>query len=225
MGARLIPRTAIVGFLLCSTVCFAEDVLFEDHFDKELSSTWQAVGLKKEDYRIRDGGIELRVQPGKWTRETPMLKVLLPFATSSTVVASVDVTIVDEFTQDGEFAGLLLIADGDVVFTVKKSLTDGKLLLSPGKYEFVGKPGEEGTGSKYTVRYWPALKEAGPLRIIVRQNYASFQVGPSSEGKFLNLFFSAVSKSKRDCGFGLVAAGAPADAVHWVRFDNFRVTR
>lgn len=134
MSTRVISRMSIVACLFCSSLCFGEEVLFEDDFDKGLSSKWQVVGLKKEDYRIRDGGLELRVQPGKWTRETPMLKVLLPFATSNTVVASVDVTILDEFTKDGEFAGLCLIADGDVEFTVKKLLADGKLLLSPGKY-------------------------------------------------------------------------------------------
>ena len=141
------------------------------------------------------------------------------------MVASVDVTILNEFTEDGEFAGLCLIADGDVEFTVKKLLTDGKLFFSPGEYDFIGKPGEEGDGRKYTIKYWPALKEAGPLRLIVRQNYAFFQVGPSSQGKFLNFFFSAITASEKVCGFSLVAAGGPKDAVHWVRFDNFRVTR
>ena len=82
------------------------DVLFEDDFNNGLSDKWQVVGLQKEDFRIRNGGLEMRIQPGKRTRDTPMLKVILPFATTSTVIASVDVTILDEFTEDGEFGGL-----------------------------------------------------------------------------------------------------------------------
>ena len=113
-----------------------------------------------------------------------MFKVILPFVTSSTVIASVDITILDEFSEDGEFAGMCLIADGDVEFTVKKLRTDGHLVFAPGKYDFVGKPGEEGA-SKYSIKYWPALDESGPLRIIVRQEYAisgrSFLGGQVSE--------------------------------------------
>ena len=206
-------------------VGISKDPLFADDFNNGLSSKWQVVGLQKEDYRIRDGGLELRVQPGKRTGDTPMLKVILPFVTTSTVIASVDVTILDEFTEDGEFGGLCLIADDDVEFTVRKQRVNGSLVFAPGKYDFIGKPGDEGEPRQYTIKYWPALDESGPLRIIVRQKYAHFQVGPSSEDKFLNFFFSAIVDSDKKCGFSLVAAGGPKDAVHWVRFDNFRVTR
>jgi hypothetical protein len=190
-----------------------------------LSDKWKIVGLRKEDYRIRDGGLEMRVQPGKLTRDTPMVKVILPIGTSSSAIGSVDVTLLDEFTEDGEFGGLCLVADDAVEFTVKKLRVNGSLVFAPGKYDFIGKPGDEGEPRRYTIKYWPALDESGPLRIIVRQKYAHFQVGPSSENKFLNFFHSAIADTDKKCGFSLVAAGAPKDAVHWVRFDNFRVSR
>jgi hypothetical protein len=61
-----------------SSLFAADEVLFEDDFENGLSDRWQIVGLAKEDYRIRDGALELRVQPGKYKRETPMLKIILP---------------------------------------------------------------------------------------------------------------------------------------------------
>jgi hypothetical protein len=198
-------------------------VLFEDDFDDGLSSKWQTVGLAKQDYRIRDGGLELRVQPGKLTRDTPMFKVILPFAPSEIIVASVEVTVLDRFTEPAEFAGLFLTAERGVEFGGKKQYMDGHLVFSPGNVEFIGQPGEEGDPAKYTLQYWPADKDAGPLRILVRNHYAYFQVGPSLEGKYLNFFHSAIRKNEKERGFGLVAAGGPDDAVHWVRFDNFRV--
>jgi hypothetical protein len=225
MFAKIIRWTAAAAWLLWAPHCLAEDVLFEDDFDDGLSSAWQAVGLDKKDYRIRDGGIELRVQPGKLTPETPMLKVTLPLTSSGIVVASVEVTILDRFTEPGEFAGLLLTAERGVEFGGKKRRLEGFMVFSPPRVDFVGKPGEEADPAKYTLKYWPAVEEAGPLRVIVRDNYAHFQVGPSEEGQYLNLFHSAIRTDKKQRGFALVAADGPEDEEHWVRFDNFRVTK
>jgi len=225
MCARMTTCMAMAVGLFWSPVGLAEDVLFRDDFDDGLSSKWQAVGLRKEDYRIREGGLELRVQPGKLRRDTPMLKVVLPITSSDTVIASVEVTILDEFTEPEEFVGLFFTDERGMDFGGQKQLIRGRLVFSPGKYDFIGKPGEEGDPAKYAVKYWPADNDAGPLRIIVREHYAHFQVGPSSEGKYLNLFQSAIGENQKERGFSLVAAGGPSDAVHWVRFDTFRVTR
>ncbi len=222
MFVRVIYWTVLVACLLWTPLGLAENLLFEDDFKEGLSSKWQAVGLKKQDYRIRDGGLELRVQPGKPTRETPMLKVTLPFTSSDPVIASVDVTILDRFTEPGEFAGLFLNDEDGREFGAKKRRLDGHMVFSPGKVEFIGAPGEEGDPQRYTLKYWPATKDAGPLRIIVRGGYAFFQVGPSSKGKYLTFFHSAIRNSNKR-GFSLMAAGGPSDKVHWVRFENFRV--
>ncbi len=105
-----IPPLMLVVFQILATVQMgvAEEVLFEDTFDSGLSPKWSIVGLKKEDYRIKDGGLEMRVHPGKATKETPMLMVLLPFDTAETVIASVDLTPLDRFTEPAEAAGLFL---------------------------------------------------------------------------------------------------------------------
>ena len=151
-----------------------------------------------------------------------MLKVLLPFTSQGTVVVSVKVTILDEFTQDGEFAGVFLIDERGWEFGAKKERVKGKLVFSPGNYRFDGKPGEEGDPGKHHVTYTAATKEAGPLRIIVDRGTAFFQVGPSADGKYLNFFDSAIRDTKQR-GFCLTAAGAPDGASHWVRFEDFRV--
>ena len=212
--------TAIV---FTTSVCLADDTLFEDNFDDGLSDKWQIVGLTKEDYRIRDGGLELRVQIGELTRTTPMLKINLPFTTSDTVVASVEVTVLGEFSQPGEMAGIYLSDETGREFGAKKQFVDDALVFAPGRYIFTGEPGEEGDAKKYDVDYTPADDSAGPLRILVDRGYAYFQVGPSAKGKYLNFFHSALRKKSQERGFCLTAAGAPAGAVHWVRFDNFRV--
>jgi hypothetical protein len=216
----------IVILLLCVTQnAFGEDILFKDDFKHGLSDHWKIVGLKDTDYRIRDGGLEIRVQSGKPTRDLPMLKVILPFASEDDVIASVKVTVLDEFTADHEYAGIGYVNENGLVFRGKKERIDGKLVFAPGKYQFKGKEGEEGNQRKYDVKYTTATKEAGSLRIILRSGEAFFQVGPSANDQYLNFFHSAVGEPKKERGFCLLAIGAPEGKPHWVRFEDFRVVK
>jgi hypothetical protein len=141
------------------------------------------------------------------------------------VNASVDLTLIDQFTEPEEMAGLFLVDENSREFRATKQRISGELFFSPPSVDFRGKAGKEDDFSQYTYTYRPATDKAGPLRILVNDDYAYFQVGPSTEGKYLNFFFSAIRKNSSERGFALCAAGAPDDAVHWVRFDNFRVTK
>ena len=216
-----LPVVCLVGL----AESHAQKILFEDNFDNGLSTQWELVGLTDDDYRLRDGGLEMRVQPGKMRRETPMLKAKLPFDSYDTVIASVEVSLLDQFTEPMEFAGLFLTDEHGREFSARKQWINGFLLFTPGLVDFIGEEGNEGDPSQYTVKFWPANDESGPLRIIVRNRYAFFQVGPSSQGKFLNFFHSKIRSNEKERGFALTAAGGPEDKDHWVRFDNFRVTR
>ncbi len=216
---------AFLIFLALCHRCSAGEALFLETFDKELSSKWDAVGLKKEDYRIRDGALEMRIQQNQRGQPTPMLKVNLPFTTADTVIAAVDVTVVGEPLERGEMAGLCFTDADGPSFTVRKTNIDGFFLFAPGDVDFIGQPGQEGDPGKYTVKYWPADKDAGPLRITIRGHYAHFQTGPSTEGQYRTYFHSAITEAKEGLGFGLIASGRTDDSVRWVRFDNFRVEK
>lgn len=202
-----------------------EEIVFADDFDAGLSSRWDLTGVRAEDYRLRDGGLELRVQPGKLTSETPVLRVALPQPTPEDLLASVEVTVLDPFTEPEEMAGLFLTTNGRPELGVRKQQLDGRLMLAPGQPEFLGKPGEEGDPHRYAWRYWPATSDTGPLRIIVRNHVAFLQTGPNVRGAYLNLFHSAVTQHPQQRGFALVAAGGPSHEHHWVRFDHVRIWR
>ncbi len=217
--------SASIFFLAGCTLCHGAEPLFQDSFDQELSKKWEVVGLKKDDYRIREGGLEMRVQRSQRGQPTPMIKVNLPFTTADTVIASVDVTVVGEPLDRGEMAGLCLTDQDGQSFTVRKTNIDGFFLFAPPEVDFIGKDGEEGDVSKYTVKYWPADKDAGPLRITVRGPYAHFQTGPGKDGNYRTYFHSAIREAKDGLGFGLLATGRTDDSERWVRFDNFRVEK
>lgn len=215
----------IVLVLLAPTIGRAEDVLFEDTFKDGLSPKWVAAGLDKTDYRVKDGGLEMRVQNGPEKRGQPMLKVILPFKTTDTVIVSVKVKPLDEFTVDKEFAGVDLLTDGSPEFAAKKQRVNGKLVFAPGKYVFKGKKGEEGDVEKYEVKYTEATMEGGALRITVDRGTAFFSAGPTAKDEYLGFFHSALQKDVKGCGFCLIAAGAPEKANHWVRFTDFKVVK
>ena len=223
---RSIPLTLAAILLFAATPRgVAEEVLFEDAFDGPLSPQWSVVGLKQDDYRLKEGGLEMRVQPGRETQDTPMLLVLLPFNTSEGATASVELKLLDRFTEPAESAGLYLTDEDSREFSAEKKNVNGHLVFSPGDVEFIGQEGTEGDPQQYTLKFWPANDDFGPLRIIIRGNYGYFQVGPSADGKYLNFFHSALRPKEPKRGFALSASGGPADTEHWVRFDNFRVVR
>lgn len=225
MRAIITFGAAVAAALAVSLPNAAAEVLFEDTFKNGLSMKWEAVGLEKTDYRVRDGGLEMRVQPGEFTKKTPLLRVALPFRGSDTLIASVRVMVLNDFTAEKEFAGMFLLENGGAEFGARQERVGGKLVYAPGNYVFKGKRGEEGDPNKFEVRYTDVMKDGGPLRIIVRGGYAHFQVGPSATGGFQNFFHSAIETKTPDRGFCLVAAGAPAKADHWVRFSDFKVER
>ena len=88
--ARLIlqkTRTRMIrfGVVLCISValvapCRGEEVLFEDNFDDGLSEHWKPVGIAEGDFRIRDGGLELRVAPGKVSGQSPRSRLKCRFS-------------------------------------------------------------------------------------------------------------------------------------------------
>ncbi len=170
---------AALVLLIGSARSVAEDVIFEDNFKDGPSKKWESVGLDKKDYRIKDGGLEMRVQNGELKKDTPMLKVVLPFDVTDTVLVSVKVTVLDEFTANKEFTGVCLLTDGSPEFAAKKQRVKDKLVFAPGNYIFKGQPGEEGDVAKYEVKYTDATNDAGALRIIVRGGCGYFQVGQS----------------------------------------------
>ena len=94
-----------------------EEVMFQDDFKSKLSPKWQVVGLKESDYRIRNGGLEMRVQSGKWSSKMPALNVLLPFEDPETVIVS---------AMAPTFRSALMVAVNEPVSSMPSRLTVAK---------------------------------------------------------------------------------------------------
>jgi hypothetical protein len=230
----MMSRSNLLLLTICLVATFVrssaakEEVLFADDFENGLSPQWTMVGLQKDDYRIRNGALEMRVQPGQ--RTDAMLRVTLPFDTAESITASVELTPLEPFSELGETAGLSLLDNDRSEFHAEKTIVDGQFkyfVFSPPELVFVGKPGTEESGHRadYAAKFWPANKDSGALRIIIGGHHAYFQVGPSTTGKYATIFERALTRDSKKRGFALSAFGGPKDKEHWVRFDNFRVVR
>lgn len=212
--------------LLCAWCVHAsgEQVVLEDSFDNGLAAHWRLVGLQEQDVRTRDGGLEMRVQPGPLSKQAGMLVFDLPAGHVDGLRASIEVTPIDNFTQPGEMAGMCLMRGDAPEFAVKKVLMDRKLLYAPPRYVWVGEGDEQGADpGNFDVRYGQVGDPRTPLVIALNQGYAYFQVGPSGSGRWRNFFHSAIRDDIQQRGFSLFAVGGPAEGEHWVRFDNLRI--
>jgi hypothetical protein len=221
---RIIASALLLA--MTATFCPGEEVLFEDNFKEGLSDKWEVIGLAKTDYRISDGGLELRVQARNPGNVVPRLQLLLPLPPEDSVIASVKVIVLDEFTEDREYAGIQLLDETGSVFSGYQQRIQGKRVYWPGKPVFTGQKGEEGDGNKYRIDYTEVTDEAGPLEIVSRPGLGFFRVGPSKKDrKYTQFFFSAIHEAKSKRGIALVAAGAPEGVSHWVRFENVRFVK
>ena len=225
MRAATFATLVVIVLSSVGQCALSEDVLFEDNFKNGLSDKWQIIGLEKSDYRVRDGGLEMRVQPKSTGKEAPRLQFLMPLPPEDYVIASVKVTVLDKFTEDRECAGIQLLDEsGDVFFGYQQQI-DGKLVYSPGKPIFKGQPGERGDGSKYEIQHTAVTEEAGPLEIVSRPGLGYFRVGPSADAKYVQFFFSAIREAKSKRGIALIALGAPEGTAHRVLFENVRFAK
>src|SRR5687768_12527264 len=130
MRKRLLFAGILFACGFASLPCSGEEVLFEDTFDTQLSDRWEVVGLKPDDYRIRDGALEVRVKGWDAAGKRPLLQVKLPFTTAETVTASVEVTPVEGPLDRQEYAGLFLCDADGLSFSARKTNIDGYFVLA-----------------------------------------------------------------------------------------------
>ena len=152
----------VLGLLLvCSTAC-SEELLFEESFETGLSPRWRVEGLASSEYRVRNGRLELRLQPAIKGPVKAMLRVDLPFTTADSVTASAEVTPVSGPLPRGGVTGLYFVDANGLNSGMRKTNIEGFFVSAPGEVDFIGKPGEEGDPGRYTVKYWPADDHQGP---------------------------------------------------------------
>lgn len=194
-------------------------VLFEDSFDAQrLDADWHWLRKDPQSWRLREEGLEIRVQPGRGETVKNVLWREAGDRTKDAYAVEVTVTTLEPPTTQWEQAGLILYREGAPVIKLGKELVDGQLCIIPGETPM----------DAQTVR----------LRLSVHGEQFVAQYQPDAKGDFKTAAtgrfgapgrIPAAGKLPVEEGSGdqvsLQCFEGPADAEHWVRFDDFRLIR
>jgi len=181
-----------------------ETVVFEDHFDTKPDSTWRWLREEAPDWRVRQGALEIHIQPGDANTVRNALLRPAPDRRQGRFAVEVTVTSLKRPQQQYEQAGLTWYTGGKPVFKLVKELVDGQLMIIPGRV--------------------PMTNETVRLRLVVSGNSWTAQFRPDGQGRFQTAATGELPVPAAD-EVSLQCYHGPADAEHWIRFDDFRVLK
>jgi len=176
---------------------------FLDSFDKQIGPGWKWIREDKKHWRIKDGGLEICVQPG--VAGSVKNALVRPAPDPSGAPYAVDVTVTNHTMPTIQFeqAGITWYHNGRPVKKLVKELVHGKLKIIPGGKSMTAK----------TVQ----------LRVVIDKNSWTAQFRPDGKGDFLNAGKGNLpSGGKHE--ISIQCYNGPPNAQHWIRFDDFRIT-
>ncbi len=181
-----------------------ESIIFEDGFDGKPDEGWSWLRENPSAWRIRDGALEIKNQPGAANDVKNAL--VRPAPDRSSGKFAIDVTVKNNTvpTQQYEQAGITWYNDSKPVFKLVKELVDGQLMIIPGRK--------------------PMTSEMVQLRLIVTSDSFVAQYRPNCEGEFQTAETGKLPASNND-QVSIQCYHGPADTEHWIRFDDFRISK
>ncbi len=193
----------VVLLLLANLVSAAEPtVLFKDAFDKKPGDGWTWLRENKDAWRIKDGGLEIRVEPGVAHSVKNALVRKAPDRLKKKYAVEVTVTFTADPTKQFEQAGITWYHQKKPVFKLVHERIDGSLWIIPGRK--------------------PALKKTVQLRLLVdgRNLTAQFREDPKADFQTVG---SKELPPPDDDQISIQCYNGPPDAEHWIRFDDFQI--
>ncbi len=195
---------AVFAVLVSVTRAAEPAVVFADAFDHRLADGWTWSREAPEFWCLREGALEIRVQPGDAQTVRNALVRPAPDRRQGRFAIEVTVTNLKRPTQQFEQAGITWYTNGEPVFKLVKELVDGQLMIIPGR---------------------PAMtNDSVQLRLIVSADSWVAQFRPDGKGEFQTAAKGTLPPPAND-QVSLQCYHGPADAEHWIRFDDFRILK
>jgi len=179
-------------------------VLFADSFAGKLAPEWQWLREDPKTWRIKDGALEIRVLPGTGNRVKNILRCPSPDRGKGKFAIDVTVTNHRRPTMQFEQGGITLYHNGRPGMKLVKELIDGGLYIIPGRK--------------------PMAAKSVQLRLIVDAKSWQALYRPNAKGEFLSAGRGTLPAPGKD-QVSIQCYNGPAKAEHWIRFDDFRITK
>jgi hypothetical protein len=177
-------------------------VLFEDTFDKQLGDGWTWIREDKDTWRIQDGALEIRVEPGDANTVKNALVRQAPDRSKQKFAVEVTITFTSDPTKQFEQGGITWYHDDKPVFKLVHERIDGDLWIIPGRK--------------------PARQKTVQFRLIVDGENWTAQFREDLQGEFQTAEQGKLPPPGKDM-LSLQCYQGPPDAIHWIRFDDFRI--
>jgi hypothetical protein len=191
--------------VLCAWAMAAEPkVVFEDKFEGKLAEGWRWLREDPATWRLREGALEIRVEPGVAHNVKNALVRVAPDRREGKFAIEVIVANHTRPTQQWEQAGITWYSDGKPVFKLVKERIDGDLYIIPGKV--------------------PMKSKSVQLRLIVTEKEWTAQFRPDGKGEFQTAAKGALPAPGKD-EVSIQCYNGPPNAEHWIRFDDFRILK
>jgi len=206
LAAGLLTAMLVSGMRLgVRPVAAAEGrVLFEDQFEGKLADGWTWLRETPKNWRIREGALEIRVEPGAGHDVKNALLRKAPDRAAGKVAIEVTVTFTAPPTRQFEQAGITWYQGGTPRFKLVHELVDGQLLIIPGRA--------------------PAPQKTVELRLVFDGPQYTAQFRPEGQEPFQTVATGTLPMAA-DEQVSIQCYHGPADEEHWIRFDNFRIVQ
>ncbi|MHC4529870.1 MAG: family 16 glycoside hydrolase [Planctomycetota bacterium] len=181
-----------------------QTVVFEERFEGNLDEGWTWLRENPQAWHIRQDGLEIRVEPGVAHNVKNALVRKAPDRKQGRFAVDVTVTNMTKPTQQYEQAGITWYHQGKPVFKLVKELINGELFIIPGKK--------------------PMPSKKVQLRLIVTGSDLIAQFRPDGTGEFQTAATRTLPPPGDD-QVSIQCYNGPADAEHWIRFDDFRILK
>ena len=181
-----------------------EQIIFADNFAGELGAGWSWLRENPDCWRIQDGGVEIRVEPGVADTVKNALLRQAPDRSAGTFAIEVTITNHTHPTQQYEQAGITWYNDGKPVFKEVKELINGELYIIPGKQ--------------------PMPTKSVRLRLLVTADSWEAQYCPQGDTEFQTAATGELPPPGND-QVSIQCYNGPSDEDHWIRFENFCLKR
>ncbi len=177
-------------------------VVFEERFDGKRGEGWSWLREDPKTWRIQDGALEIRVEPGVAPTVKNALVRKAPDRGKGKYAIEVTITFTAEPTKQYEQGGITWYREGKPVFKLVHELIEGKTYIIPGKI--------------------PTTTKTMQLRLVIDAERFTAQFRPDGKGDFQTAAQGPLPAGREE-QVSIQCYNGPSDAEHWIRFDDFRV--